>query len=99
MKGKNSDASDRCGQVLELSRAGTKVSLRGDGEEDAPRPITTVERSSVSTPIDLDTLLLQGKEHHKSRNCDSARESRGSNAIKKRAISKVGWNERVGNTY
>jgi len=75
------------------------MSSCGDGVQGTPRSVATVERSTVSTPIDLETLLLQGEEHHKSGNRDSAGERRSSDAETKRAISKVGWSESTGNTY
>ena len=43
----------------------------GGGVEGAPRPITTAERSSVSTPIELDILQLQGEKYHKGGNGDA----------------------------
>ena len=52
----------------------------GNGEEDTSRSVTTVEWSSVSAPVDLNTWLLQGEEHYKSANGDSARERGGSDA-------------------
>ena len=67
-------------EVSEFSRPWAKVSSFGDGMEDAPRSITTVERSSVSAPLDLDTLQLQGEEHYKGRYGDSTGERGGSDA-------------------
>ena len=49
----------------------------GNGEEDTSRSVTTVEWSSVSAPVNLDTWLLQGEEHYKSGNGDSAGERGG----------------------
>lgn len=68
----------------------------GDGVEGTPGSVATVERSSISAPVDLDTLLLQGEEYYKSGKGDSTRECGGSNAERKRAVSKVRSNEREG---
>ena len=58
-------------EVSELSGSRAKVSSCGNGVENTPRPIAAVERPSVSTPVNFDTLLLQGEEHHESGNGDS----------------------------
>ena len=48
--------------------------------EDAPSSVATRERSGVSAPIDLNPLLLQGKEYHESGDGDGTRERRGGDA-------------------
>lgn len=52
----------------------------GDGVEDAPGSVATREQSGVSAPIDLNPLLLQGKEYHESGDGDGTRERRGGDA-------------------
>lgn len=64
----------------------------GDGVEDAPGPVATVERSSVSAPYDRDTLLLQCEEYHKSGKGDSARERGGGDARMGRVVNEVRYN-------
>ena len=66
--------------VSELSESWTKVTSFGDGVEDAPRSVTTVEWPSVSAPLDPDLLVLQGEEHHESRNGNSTSECRRGDA-------------------
>jgi len=83
-------ASTRIGRnyktASELSGSWTKVTSFGDGVERTPRSVATAERTSVSAPIDMDTLSLQGKEYHKCGNGDSTRERRCSDAERKRAV-------------
>jgi len=67
-------------KVSEFSRPWAKVSSFGGGVEDTPRSVATVERSSVSTPVDPDVLQLQGEEHHKGGYGDSTGERGGSDA-------------------
>ena len=55
--------------------------------EDAPSSVATRERSGVSAPIDLNPLLLQGKEYHESGDGDGTRERRGGDAKSERAIN------------
>lgn len=76
------------GRVSELSRPWAKVTSIGDGVEDASGTIATVEGSSVSDPVDPNTLLLQCEKHHKSGKGDSAGERRGSDAKRERVVSK-----------
>ena len=45
-------------EVSKLSRPWTKVASFGNVVEDAPSSVTTLERSSVPAPLDLDALLL-----------------------------------------
>ena len=77
-------------EVSELSSPWTEVGSCGDRVEDTPSSVATLERPSVSVPVDLDTLQLQGEEHHKGRNSDSTRECAGSDAERKQTVSKVG---------
>ena len=59
-------------EVSELSRPWAKVAPFRNRVEDTPRSVATVKRSGISDPVDFDTLLLQGEEHHESGNRDSA---------------------------
>ena len=85
--------------VSEFSRPRAKVSSFGDGVEDTPRPIAPVERLSVPSPVDFDTLQLQGEEHHKGGNGDSTGERGGSDAETERAIRKARSSWRGGSSY
>ena len=75
-------------EVSELSRPWTEVSSR-DRVEDTPSSVTTLERESVSPPVDFGTLPLHGKEHHKGGNGDSTRECGGSGADRRQTVKKV----------
>ena len=61
-----------------------------DGVEDTPRSVTAIERPSVSAPVDLDALLLQREEHHKSGKGDSTRERGRGDTKMKRASAEPG---------
>ena len=74
----------------ELSRPRTEVSSWGDREEDTPSSVASLERPSVSAPVDLDILQLQCQEYHKGGDGDSARECGGSDAERKQTVKKVG---------
>ena len=80
-------------EVSELSRPWTEVGSRGDRVEDTPSSITTLERQSVPSPVDLDTLPLHGKEHHKGGNGDTTRECGASDAERKQRLAKLGERE------
>lgn len=69
-------------EVSEFSRPRAKMTSLGDGVKNTPRSIATVEWSSVSNPVDLDIMLLQGEEYHEGRNGDSASERGGGDAGK-----------------
>ena len=86
-------------EVSELSRPWTEVSSCGDRVEDTPSSVASLERQSVSPPVNFDTSLLHGKEHHKGGNGGSTRECGGSDADRRQTVKKVGWKERVENTY
>ena len=65
-----------------------------DGVEDTPKPVTTRERSSVSAPVDLNPLLLQGEEYHKGANGDGTRERGRGDAEGERAVIAL-WRQDV----
>ena len=77
-------------EVSELSRPWTEVSSRGDRVEDTPSSVASLERQSVSPPVDFDTLLLHGKEHHNGGNGDTTRERGGSSADRRQTVKEVG---------
>ena len=78
------------GEVSELSGPLTEVGSWGDRVEDTPTSVATFERLSVSAPVDLNTMLLHGKEYHKGGKGDSTRECGSSDAERKQTVSKVG---------
>ena len=77
-------------KVSELSRPWTEVGSCGDSVEDTPSSVTSLERQSVPSPVDLGTLPLHGKEHNKGGNGDSTRECGAGDAERKQTVSKVG---------
>ena len=85
--------------VSELSRPWTEVGSWGDRVEHTPTSVATLERPSVPSPVNLDTLLLQGEEHHNGGKDDSTRECGGSDTERKQTVSEVGWEGRVWATY
>jgi len=87
------------GEVLKFSRLRAKVTSFGDGVEDTPRSVTTVKWQSIPAPVDLDTLQLQGEEHHKGGNRDSTGERGGSDAETERVVRRARSNGRGGSSY
>ena len=86
-------------KVSEFPRPWTKVASFGDGVEDAPRSVATVERSSVPAPVDLDTVQLQGEEHHEGGNCNTTGECGDSEAETEQGVRKAKSNRRGGGAY
>ena len=84
--------------VSEFSRPWAKVASFGDGVEDTPRSVTTVEWPSVSDPVDPDTLLLQGEEYHEG-GYDNTTGKCGGSDTDTEAVRKAKSNRRGGNTY
>ena len=86
-------------EVSELSRPRAKVASFGDGAEDAPGSVATVERSRVSDPVDLDTMQLQSEEYHKGGNGNTAGECGDGEAETERGVRSVKLNGRGGSAY
>ena len=86
-------------EVSELSRPRAKVTSFGDGVEDAPGSVATFERSSVSDPVDLDTVQLQSEEYHKGGNGNTAGECGDGEAETQREVRNARSNGRGGSAY
>ena len=86
-------------KVSKLSRPWAKVASFGNVVEDAPRPVATLERSSIPAPFDLDALLLQSEEYHEGGDSDSARECGGSNTKTERELAKPNKTRGGGSTH
>jgi len=63
---------------LELADSRTKVLTSSKGLESWARSVESLERQTITAPVDFDTLLLQGEEYDQGRKCNGARESGGS---------------------
>ena len=87
------------GEVSELSGPRAKVTSFGDGVEDAPGSVATVERSGVSDPVDLDTVQLQSEEYHKGGNGNAAGECGDGEADTERGVRNTRSNGRGESAY
>lgn len=65
---------------LKLARAGAEMSSIGHRLEDGASAVNTREGDGVTTPVDLNTLLLQGEEGNQGTDSDGAGEGSGGDA-------------------
>ena len=68
------------GLQLKLARTRAEVLPIGQRLQDRANGVDTREGDVVTTPVDFNALLLQGKEDDQSGNGDGAGESSGGNA-------------------